>query len=290
MQLLNSAHVYKRHSFISKDESVRIPEGNIKHEAINHTVTPIDDEAFIYANSDESDDTEINQKPTKVKIGRLNDFGEASNTVASDAGDKHAELNDIKNKAHSKHTGANTFSADAALDKEELAVIYKKELEELTQAAVESAYFDALNKKKCELKESISSVQKLLDELARKHEEFIEQYTNELKYMSVDIAEKMLLEKIDGDDAVLKRLVLQNVKNVKNAAWINVELSERLVGLVDSVKKELEAADYKGRISVFAVSEKEDTCRITTEEGTIVSTIGVQANNLRRAFKEAEKA
>ena len=99
----------------------------------------------------------------------------------------------------------------------------------------------------------------------------------------------MLLEKIDVDDTVLKKLVLQNVKNVKNAVWINVELSERLVGLVDSVKKELESSDYKGRISVFAVAEKEDTCRITTDEGTIVSTIGVQADNLRKAFREADR-
>ena len=286
---MNSAHVYKRHSFISKDESVRIPEGNIKHEAINHTVTPIDEEAFKDTYSGESDDTGINQKSAGITTEDSIDFGDRLKGAESEGAEKHAEPKDLKNKAHHKHAGASAFNADNALDKEALAVIYKKELEELTQAAVESAYFDALNKKKCELKESIASVQKILDELARRHEEFIEQYTNELKYMSVDIAEKMLLEKIDVDDTVLKKLVLQNVKNVKNAAWINVELSERLVGLVDSVKKELESSDYKGRISVFAVAEKEDTCRITTEEGTIVSTIGVQADNLRKAFREADR-
>ena len=107
--------------------------------------------------------------------------------------------------------------------------------------------------------------------------------------MAVDIAEKMLLEKINMDDAVLKRLVLQNLKNVKTAEWISVELSERLVGLVDSVKKELDAAEFKGRVSVSAVAEKEDTCRVTTEDGTVVSTISVQADNLRKAFREAEK-
>ena len=181
MQLLNSAHVYKRHSFISKDESVRIPEVNIKHEAINHTVTPIDEEAFKDTYSDESDDTGINQKSSGITTEDSIDFGEGLKGAVSEGAEKHAEPKDLKNKAHHKHTGGNSFNVDQTLDKEALEVIYKKELEELTQAAVESAYFDALNKKKCELKESISSVQKILDELARKHEEFIEQYTNELK-------------------------------------------------------------------------------------------------------------
>ena len=289
MQLLNSAHVYKRHSFISKDESVRIPEGSIKHEAINRTVTPIDEEAFKDTYSAESDDTGINLESAGVTIGASIDFREGFKGAVYEDGERDTEPNDLINKESHKSSGKNAFGAVSVLNKEALAVIYKKELEEITQAAVESAYFDALNKKKCELKESVSSVQKMLDELARRHEEFIEQYANELKYMSIDIAEKMLLEKIGVDDTVLKKLVLQNVKNVKNAAWINVELSERLVGLVDSVKKELESSDYKGRISVFAVAEKEDICRVTTDEGTIVSTIGVQADNLRKAFREADR-
>ena len=289
MQLLNSAHVYKRHSFISNDESVRIPEVNIKHDAINRTVTAIDEEALVNTCSDESDYTGINQKSAGKTIEDSINFGEGLKDALSEGGDQHTGCKDIKNNTNHKNAGGNALDSYSTADKEALSAIYKKELEEITQAAVESAYFDALNKKKRELKESISNVQRILDELVQRHEEFIEQYTNELKYMSIDIAEKMLLEKISVDDVVLKKLVLQNLKNVKNAEWINVELSEQLVGLVDSVKLELEAAEYKGRTNVLAVAEKEDTCRITTEEGTLVSTISVQADNLRKAFREAEK-
>ena len=287
MQLLNSAHVYKRHSFISKDECVRIPEVNIKHDVIDHMVTPIDEEASVNTFLDPIDETGINQKSTGLNNEASINFGVGLNEAEGDKQNSQSE--DSKDQARDTNAKVNAPEINATVDKRVLSAIYKKELEELSQAAAESAYFDALNKKKRELKECIIDVQKIMDELVVRHEEFIEQYTNELKYIAVDIAEKMLLEKINMDDAILKRLVLQNLKNVKTAEWINVELSERLVGLVDSIKKELETEGFNGRVGVSAVAEKEDTCRVTTEDGTVVSTISVQADNLRRAFKEADK-
>ena len=241
--------------------------------------------------------SEVFSSESDTFASSLNPAGIAGNdSKNSDKNLNGEDFNDSKHQPETKKQtkkAANAAAIEQEPDKEALSLIYKKELEALSkaaaQAAAQSAYFDALNKKKCELKECISDVQMLLNELAQKHEEFIEQYTNELKYMAVDIAEKMILEKISADDAVLKKLVLQNIKTVKNAEWINVELSERLVGLVDYVKNELEMPEYKGRTSVYTVTDKKDTCRVTTDEGTIVSTISVQANNLRKAFKEADE-
>ncbi len=283
---MNSAHVYKRHNFVSKDECVRIPDGNIKRNAIN-LLAEQDEEISSDAFLTPSDTIAINSNPAGIPD---------KDPINSDKYLKGEANSDFEHQPETKKQtkkAANTAGIEQEPDKEALSLIYKKELEALSKAAAEaaaqSAYFDALNKKKCELKECISDVQMLLNELTHKHEEFIEHYTNELKYMAVDIAEKMILEKISADDAILKKLVLQNIKTVKNAEWINVELSERLVGLVDYVKKELEMPEYKGRTSVYTVTDKDDTCRVTTDEGTIVSTISVQANNLRKAFKEADE-
>jgi len=121
------------------------------------------------------------------------------------------------------------------------------------------------------------------------HRQFIEEFTKELKYMAVDIAEKIILEKISEDDLILQRLVLQTVNNVKNAEWLNVEISERLVGLVDGIKKELEKPEYNGRAFVFPVAGSDSVCRVTTNDGTVVSTIEVQAANLRKTFREYEQ-
>ncbi len=281
---MNNAHVYKRHSFISKNECVRIPDESIKHDANNLIATP-EEAVSVSAFSAESEAAVIDPKATEVTEP---DFSERLDSSVTE----DTEPNEHEKRAGLKNPGEDANGFETLPDKEALSQIYKKELEELSraaaQAAAQSAYFDALNKKKSELRECVTNVQKLLDELAQRHEDFIEQYTNELKYMAIDIAEKMILEKISNDDAILQKLVLQNVRAVKNADWIGVELSERLVGLVDFVRKELDMPEYRGRASVIAVADKIDTFRITTEEGTLVSTISVQADNLRRAFREAE--
>ena len=272
---MNSAHVYKRHSFVSKDECVRIPDANIEQleilsRAASKNEDAIPDRAINPETGAEAVNTGLDESTEQ------NDF-EPSGEAAEPSGQKRQE---------------DDRQSEALPDKETLSVIFKKEIEEISRAAAEAAaqaaYFDALNKKKSELRECVANVQLLLDELLAKHEEFIEQYTNELKYMAVDIAEKMILEKISADDTILQKLVLQNIKAVKNADWIGVELSERLVGLVGLVKKEIETPDYKGRVSVVPVAGRDDICRIITDDGALVSSISVQADNLRRAFAEAE--
>ncbi len=184
-------------------------------------------------------------------------------------------------------------SATSAPTKEELAVIFEKELAELKQAAAqeaaEAAYFDALKQKKSELRDSVASVQRTLDELISAQEAFLADYLDELKFMAIDIAEKMILEKISEDDMILQKLVIQSVRNIKNASWINVALSEQLVRLVDVIKNELESADYRGSTSVSTVTGNPGTLRIATEDGTLVGSIGVQAENLRKTFREADK-
>lgn len=171
---------------------------------------------------------------------------------------------------------------------EELRQIYENELKELCKNTAEQAYYDALNRKKAELRECVDSVKNLMDQMAQAQQEFIRQYSEELKFMAVDIAEKIILQKISEDDAFLQPLVLQSIGSLKNAQWLNVEISERLVGLVDFIRGELDKPEYSGKATVFPVAGTDGLCRVTTEDGTIVSSIEVQAQNLRDAFRDAE--
>ncbi len=260
---MNSAHVFKRQSFIAKNECVRIPEGDVKHDAINSGETAEND---------------------KFALKSENCLRETTAEEKMFLGLTQNERQEIQKALLNETDESNRVS-----DSQKLSETYKRELEELSEAVAERAYHDALNKKKGELRDCISSVQNLMDDLMRKHNEFVEQYTNELKYMAIDIAEKIMFEKISEDDASLRRLVLLSVNSVKSYEWLSVELSERLVGLVDFMKKELEKPEYKGKAHVFSIAGTDDICRVTTNEGTIVSTIGVQTENLRRAFREADQ-
>jgi len=260
MRSLTSA--FKVRNFIPRDEKVRIPD-------------------------DDCDASEQTDAIKKVSFAaEAADEAEARSELPEDSHETkpsmEAEILNIglsfEERPHAKRIGA-----------EEMKQSYEQELRELAASVAQQAYFDALNKKKAELRDCLSEVQVLMDGLVAAHRQFIEEYTSELKYMAVDIAEKMIAEKISEDDSILQRLVMQTVGSVKNAEWLNVEVSARLVSLVDYIKKELDKPEYGGKAFVFPVSGTDSICRVTTNDGTIVSSIEIQAENLRKAFREFDE-
>ncbi|WP_099205316.1 FliH/SctL family protein [Scatolibacter rhodanostii] len=174
------------------------------------------------------------------------------------------------------------------MSREEIAQYHEAELAEICREAEQRAYSDALRQRRSELTASLEQVDNLLAEMQVLQEEYMKRYAREMKYMAIDIAEKMIMTKIAENDMLLSNLVMHMVSNVKNASWLNVEVSERLVSLVEFLKEELAKTEYHGRASVTPTVCGNDTCRVSTEEGTAVATISVQAQNLKEAFRAAE--
>ncbi len=265
--------VYKSRSFIAKNERVAIPDAVF-----------LDEEPPL---SPQTDDESVPESPdTEAQV-----LSETENTAPSlELSAEEAE----QPEAGSEETPAEPPAPEIQIQippvsKELIGEFYLKELQKLAEDTVKQAYYDALNKKKAELRDCISGVQTMMDELVLAQQKFIEDYTSELKYMAVDIAEKMILEKISKDDKILQRLVMQTVANIKNADWLNVEVSERLVGLVDSINEELAKPEYNGKAHVFPVAGTDGVCRVVTNEGAVVSSIEVQADNLRRTFRDLDQ-
>ena len=116
------------------------------------------------------------------------------------------------------------------------------------------------------------------------------EYARNLKYLSVEVAEKFVGEKIDESDHTLQKLVMNTISKVKNANWLTVELSERMIQLISYMKEELQKPEYHGRAEVIPVSALEDTVRVTTDTGTLDATVSVQADNLRDLFHSMDAA
>lgn len=267
------SNIYKSRSFITKNERVTIPDAVFPDEKVS--LSPQTDDEFI-EDAPETGEEAVPESEVAPPAPELS--AEEPKTPAAEpietAQDPPAPEIRIQ---------------IPPVSKELISEYYFKELQELAADATEQAYYDALNKKKAELRDCISSVQNMMDELVRAQQKFIEDFTNELKYMAVDIAEKMILEKISEDDSILQRLVMQSVANVKNADWLNVEVSERLVNLVDFLNGELAKPEYNGKAHAFPVAGTDGVCRIVTNEGSVVSSIEVQADNLRRAFRNLDQ-
>lgn len=176
------------------------------------------------------------------------------------------------------------------LSRADIKRIYKNEISEICRDAEKKAYDDVLAAKEAEIQGCIAEVQDLLGRIRSEQERYVEDYARELKYFAIEIAEKMILEKIDEDDLILNKLVLQAVSEVKNSQWLNVEVSDRLTKLTEFLKDELSRPEYRGQVAVTPVAAPPDTCRVVNDSGANVATVSVQAENLRRLFSEADSS
>lgn len=172
--------------------------------------------------------------------------------------------------------------------REELALLFADELEAVRRAAADRAYADAVQRKRGELREALARVDALLVELQEQQDQYVEQYTRELKYLAADIAEKVMLQRIEEDDLTLAPLVLRAVSSLKHSRWLSVDLSERLVELVSYLNEEFKRPEYQGKAEVHPMACPDDTLRVNTDEGTLVATVTAQTQKLREAFANEE--
>lgn len=153
------------------------------------------------------------------------------------------------------------------------------------QDAYDKAYRDAFNQKKGEILTCIDGVGRVLDSLEESHKQFLQEYAEQLTDLSISVAEKVMLLKIEEDDSVLQPLVMQAVSTVKNTDWFSVELSNELSDLVFWLQNELEKPEYN-RAEVSPGPYPPGTVRINTQGGTVDASVPEQIKNLRNMLPE----
>ncbi len=157
-------------------------------------------------------------------------------------------------------------------------------VEHATSEASERAYQNTVNTRKLELEKKLEEIDEVLLQLQQTHGDFLERYADELKYLAVDIAEKFVLNKLDENDELLKKLVFESVADVKNSSWLEIELSNSVSSMIDEIKQELDEKGYGSRSSVTTKFKDKGKISVSGEEGTIVADISAQAQNLKDLF------
>lgn len=160
------------------------------------------------------------------------------------------------------------------------------EINEIKREAAQQAYSDALNAKRGELQGCLDRVDAMLVEMQKTQQEFLDKYASELKYLAIDIAETILLTKIEEDDMALKDLVMQTVGRIRNAQWLDVQVSDKLMTLVEYLKAEFQKPEYRGRASVNPKPCLNDTVRVENQDGTVIASVRTQTQQLRESFQK----
>lgn len=164
----------------------------------------------------------------------------------------------------------------------------REEAKRLQAEAQETAYEEVLEKKHREIDECIQGVNALLEELQQQQQSFLRQYEEGLFAVSLDIVRKVLGTSIPQHEELMIPLVREAVSTVKNASWISVQVSNRLPGLIETLKKELAAWQGVQQLEVSGADLPEDGCVVHTSYGVVDASVSEQLQNLEAIFNQSK--
>jgi len=130
----------------------------------------------------------------------------------------------------------------------------------------------------------IRGIEQTLARLESAQAGFITGYEQDLKWMALEIAQKILVDTISADDTRLVPLVMAAVHSAGNAPWMTVEISERMTGLLTQLQHKISSFSDTGRINLRLVDAPPDTCIVETPDRVFDASIKQQIENLKGYF------
>jgi len=127
-----------------------------------------------------------------------------------------------------------------------------------------------------------------IEEIKKERNEFFAEYEKQLKYVAVDICEKIISHKIEDDDMIMYGVIKDAVRYARDAKWVKAEVSSELSGYVDSLEQELHLSGQNIDF-IFSDGIAKDTCILNTSDGLIDASVTVQLKNLREFINTLDK-
>lgn len=146
-------------------------------------------------------------------------------------------------------------------------------------------YAEGEAKRKQETEEYILHISEVLEELKQAQEEYFDDYAAELKLLSLEIAEKVIAQKLSEEPSSLFPLIRSAVKSIREVNWIKVEISDKFKEVAADFEKSL--SELKPEQSVEVELRRDanpGTCVVHTSEGVTIATVKTQLENIREYF------
>lgn len=135
-----------------------------------------------------------------------------------------------------------------------------------------------------EIIECTAKVEELICRLESEHAAFITGYENDLKWLALEIAQKILDDTISADNSKLCSLVMSAVRSAKGARWMKVELSESMAGILSTLQAALNTEMPEEKVEFKLVSAPFDHCVVETPEKVFDASLSQQIENLKIYF------
>lgn len=175
------------------------------------------------------------------------------------------------------------------LTKEQLKELFSEEWQAVCEEEKEKAYLQTKQEYSQKFEQCLTQMDRYLSDMEQNQQAFFQRYAQELKQLAIDIAEKWLNQRLQDDGLLLEKLVLQSMDSVKDAKWMDVQLSSDLVQLTEKMRQIIEASGQSEVCKIKLKKAPLGTCVVKTDKGELDASIQIQAKVLRKAFSRMEQ-
>jgi len=180
------------------------------------------------------------------------------------------------------------IDADGEKHRQEIIKHAQMQAGEIFEKARQQGMKAGKQEKLDEISQTILQLEETLQEMKALQNERFDSFSDEIKWLSCDVASALVYKKIDEDDLFLRELVKAAVKEAKGAEWISVELSDKLGNLVAQLKKDFENSDVKTEFETVSNKDVGDVV-VNGSDRKVVASVREQLSNIREYFRSFEE-
>ncbi len=179
---------------------------------------------------------------------------------------------------------------DAKVKSQNIMHNVMKEAEQIRTDAFNEGISKGVKEKSSAVDSVLSEFKSILEDMKSAQLDYFNRYAKELKYFTLDIVNKITMNKISEDDAFLEKLIVQNIKSIRDAEWITIEISERLPELVKKIEDEMTVCGMSKKTEIQLSDElDEDSCIMKATDRIVDISLRTQLDNIRAYFEKCDE-
>lgn len=279
--------IFKNDITFDNDDAVEIPD--VEFKPISFVPTEVSDENGEVITSEEEytiegiDMSDFNDEQKRRVMMFLTDRIKYLEQKAE--AEKQAVLQKIEVEARQK---AEEIIAKAEEHRDEVIKHAQMQASEIYEKARTQGNKAGREEKAQEVRDFLEEASQILSEMKELQNERFNQYDKQIKWLALEVAEKLVYKKIDEDDSYLKELIKSAIKEAKEAEWLSVEVSSRFEELVKTLRAEYKLTDLNVDFELSDTAKPGDVV-VNGSDRQVVASIDRQLTNIRDYFSSFEE-
>ncbi|MDR1674268.1 MAG: hypothetical protein LBR54_02320 [Oscillospiraceae bacterium] len=162
---------------------------------------------------------------------------------------------------------------------------YKAEME---KARIEG-FNEGVKRKAQDIEDSLVQIRAALQQLSEDHDEYMEVFAKELKWLALDIAQKVIVQKIDGNEMFISNILRTVLADVRDEKWVSVKVSAQLPDVVRKMIRQIAENEGIPQAEVHVAEDvHKGTCMLQFPDRVIDASVLTSLKNIEDYFKRVD--